>query len=299
MRKNLDFHLSHEDYQCLRFLWQWKLLSTAALTIGVYGKRSVEAVYKRLLRLEQIKLIKAISSNTGNSYVWYLQDLGFHFVSNTMSGLQHDGYKSENKAHDFLVSAIHLGDWLRELPKDCGIFSEQQLRRMHPDSFPEWVPRSIDHRPDGWWNIAVNQSSPEGLIALEVELSCKTPIEYRDVGEFYSMSVQPYQVIWVTKTKADYKYIESHMRGGSKSNCSEQSYITLSQVIQNQWQSRIEHGKNIGKSIAEILGTSAGPLCLQGDSSALFDTRKKRTKSTSPMKTDFLEDGVSSRFMFL
>lgn len=87
------------------------------------------------------------------------------------------GYKSENKEHDFWVTAIHLGDWLYQIPIGSALCSEQQLRRLHRDHYPEWVPKSTDHRPDGWWNINCGRPNNKSLIALEVELSRKSPIK--------------------------------------------------------------------------------------------------------------------------
>lgn len=297
--KDLDLHLSYEDNQCLQLLWRWKLLSTAALHMAAYRKRSAEGTYKRLLKLEQLKLIRATSATTGDSYVWLLENLGFQLVLRTLPELVEVGYKAENKEHDFWVTAIHLGDWLCQAPPDRDLCSEQQLRRLHRDQYPDWVPRYVDHRPDGWWRIGDGKTNSESLIALEVELSRKSSAEYKTVGEFYSTIVMPYQVIWVVRQESDVDRIHRQIQSGSKSNAEEQSYLLLEHYFHSQWQSKIIHGKNAGMSLANILGTSPSQSCLQGASSVLLDTRKKAINPTSHNKAKAFEQGASSRFLFI
>lgn len=298
MKKDLDLHLSNEDMMCLQFLWKWKLLSTAALRLVAYKERSMEGAYKRLLKLQKMRLIKSISANTGDSYIWHLESLGFQLVLGVLPELVEVGYKSENKEHDFWVTAIHLGDWLAQTPQDCDIFSEQQLRRFHRDQYPEWVPRSSDHRPDGWWKVANTKANCKELIALEVELSRKSPIEYQSVGEFYSSTITPYQVLWVVRQESDIDYIQRHLLSGSKSNAEEQSFLLLGHYIQSKWLSKIIRGKNDGLTLREVLGTSPSPSYPYGASSVLLDTRKKPINSISHNSARAFENGRSSSYLF-
>jgi len=298
MKKNLDLHLSHEDLMCLQALWKWKLLSTAALNLAAYKNRSAEGTYRRLMKLAKMKVIRATAANTGDSYIWLLESLGFELVLKMLPELSEIGYKSENKEHDFWVTAIHLGEWLRQVPPNCDLFSEQQLRRVSFDQYPEWVPRTNEHRCDGWWKINLGQPSSKSLIALEVELSRKSPIEYKSAGEFYSVSVLPLQVIWIVRNESDIEYIHRHLISGSKSGCEEQSFIPLSYYSKFQWQSKIVRGKNQGLTLAEILNTSHTQSLPHGVSSALLDTRKKPIKSVSLASFRLLEDGRSSSYLF-
>lgn len=298
MKKDLDLHLSHEDLLCLESLWKWKLLSTAALNLAAYSNRSAEGTYRRLLKLAKMKLIRSIAANTGDSYVWLLESLGFELALKMLPALSEVGYKSENKEHDFWVTAIHLGEWLCQIPQDCDVFSEQQLRRMSLDQYPAWVPRANEHRCDGWWKIGIGKSNDKSLIALEVELSRKSPIEYRSAGEFYSTYVLPLQVIWVVRNESDIDYIHRHLASGSKSNCEEQSFLPLSHYSKYQWQSKIVRGKNQGLTLSEILSTSLTQSLPQGASSALLDTRKKPINSNSLVSSRLFESRRSSSYLF-
>lgn len=298
MKKDLDLHLSHEDLLCLQSLWKWKLLSTAALHVAAYKNRSTEGTYKRLMKLAKMKLIRSTAANTGDSYVWLLECMGFELVLKLLPELSEVGYKSENKEHDFWVTAIHFGDWLSEIPQDCAIFSEQQLRRISPDQYPDWVPRANEHRCDGWWKVGLGKPSDKSLIALEVELSRKSPIEYKSAGEFYSTCILPLQVIWIVRSESDIDYIYRHLFSGSKSGCEEQSFLPLSHYSKYQWQSKIVRGKNQGHMLSEILSTSQSQSFPQGASSVLLDTRKKPIKSISLASGRLLEDGRSSSYLF-
>lgn len=298
MKKDLDLHLSHEDLLCLQFLWKWKLLSTAALHVAVYGQRSAEGAYKRLMKLARLKLIRSRTANTGDSYVWHLENAGFELISKVLPELAEVGYKSENKEHDFWVTAIHLGEWIRQIPKDCDIFSEQQLRRYSLDQYPDWVPRANEHRSDGWWKLGMDKPNSESLVALEVELSRKSPIEYRTTGEFYSTCVLPMQVIWVVRNESDIGYIQRHLASGSKSGAQEQSFLSLGHYVQHQWQSKIISGKNQGLSLSEILGTLPAQSLPLGERSVLLDTRKKPMNSRSLVNVRLFEDGRSSSYLF-
>lgn len=277
--KKSHLKLSDEDKNCLLLLWRWKLLTTAALRNSTYTQRSNYRTYCRLIELEKFKYIKCVHSVDRWKYVWQLDELGYEIIKDGLPILKMNGYLSENKSHDFWVTAIHLGEWLEHLPANSAQFSEQELRRYDFESYPSWVPKTSTHRPDGWWKTNVNQSDKESLIALEVELSKKSSAAYIDVGEFYSTVVQPYQVIWVVPTVSDIKYIFSHLKSGSKSNCAEQSFITLDQYVQHQWQSKIQSGKNIGKSLLEILGKSSGKSTNSLSSIFLLDTHKCPTES--------------------
>lgn len=295
-KQRVQFSL--QDSLCLRFLWKWKLLSTSALKTAIYKDKTLECAYKRLKRLENAKLIRAICAESGGSYLWQLDDLGFKVIEPSMPQLKDKGYKSENKEHDFWVTAVHLGDWLSQIPNKCDIFSEQQLRRNELDAYPDWVPKTEDHRPDGWWKVFDSHTGKTKLVALEVELTRKTNLAYENVGEFYSTHVTPYQVVWVVRRKSFINYIQRSILVGSKSGGIEQSYLTLDQFIQSQWQAPILSGKNEGRKLAEILGTSTGQSIPFRESPVLLDTRKKPMKSKTPSKSQFLEEGVSHTYMF-
>lgn len=282
MRKlDLKYKLSPKDYECLQFIWQWKLCTTALLKHAIYKEKSYYRAYRRLRDLAFAKFITPLKSTDGNHCVWSMTEEGFEFLESHLPELESKGFKSENRDHDFWVTAIHLGEWIGSVPKNCGIVSEQQLRRYKLSDYPEWTPKTSTHRPDGWWNINLGKPQNQSLIALEVELSRKTPMRYHKAATYYSSTVKPYQVIWVVANSKDSDCIDEAIKSVSSTRGEEHSYLTIDQYIQNQWQSKIEKGKNQGKTLLEILGKS--PESNPKELSGLFplDTRKCPTISTS------------------
>lgn len=285
--------LGPSDYKCLKFLWRWKLCTTALVKHAIYKEKTYYRTYRRLRDLAHAKLITALMSTDGTRFVWSLSEKGFDLLADHLPELETKGFRSENRDHDFWVTAIHLGEWLDAVPKNCDLMSEQQLRHFKMSEYPEWVPKTSTHRPDGWWNINNGKPQNQSLVALEVELSRKSPARYKDVGVYYSKTVKPYQVIWVATNHKEISFIEETIRSSSVSNGEEQSFLTIDQYIQKQWQSQIEKGKNQGKTLLEILGKSPenGPKCLSG--TFPLDTRKCPTVSTTHNVVPFRQVGFN------
>jgi hypothetical protein len=273
--------LSGEDFELLYFLWKWKMATTAAIATSIYKHKTWYRSYVRLNDLAKAKYIRSISSDSGKAFIWTLDNKGFAIIQETLPQLSSIGYKSENQAHDFLVSAIHLGDWLVCPPTGCATFSEQELRRISRESYPVWVPITDTHRPDGYWKVAVGNSKQFKVVALEVELSLKAPSEYHETGEFYSNDHGIDQVIWVTKTISAAKYIHKHLQNGRNGQRTNHSFVTLDQYYEHQWQSKIIDGKDQGISLVNLLGNIGEIHPNRNLGVFLLDGRKSPKKSTS------------------
>lgn len=210
-----------------------------------------------------------------------LTDKGYQFLQDFWVENFQKGFRSENKNHDFWVTVIHLGEWVTGIPKNCDLISEQELRRWDYEHFQDWVPRTSSHRPDGYWKTDLGKSNRDSLIALEVELSKKSPRAYKGLGHFYSNSISINEIIWVVKTKGDLNYIFRHLSSGSKNRAAEHSFLFLNQFIQHQWQAKIEFGKSKGKTLSEALGKRPESDGKERTGHFLLDLRKKPVVSTS------------------
>lgn len=156
-----------QDNSLLDFLWRWQLASTSVLSARFYPERSPRQAYERLRKLERGGLIQCYIVFNGRGYAWGITKRAFTDMVHHLPALQSEGFLSEDKEHDLLVSAIHLGDWLWEQPQGSEVFSEQQLRTYHPEVYPAWIPQSQSHRPDGYWYTG--HTADGRTIALEVE----------------------------------------------------------------------------------------------------------------------------------
>jgi len=281
---------------CLAKLWRWKLLTTSAIHQLSYSKRSVYGCYVRLLDLEQKDFVVSTGSWDQKTIVWHLGDTGFKALATQFKIPIENGFRSENKDHDFWVSAIHIGEWLKGGPPNCAVFSDQELKRISLNDYPEWVPHTKEHRPDGWWKIGLGKHNRESLIALEVELSKKSPQDYSDVGAFYSNTIDVSQVIWVVRTEATKNYILSHLKKGSSTQASEHSFILFDHYVQNQWQSQIIDGKHRGKTINQILNIGVQLTPNQSWAKVALDIRKKPLNSMSQRFANKADLGLSRQY---
>ena len=239
------------DIGILMFLWQWKVATTAMLGLRFYGNDKSTGIYQRLCRLDKAGYIQPRSGSRGEHYAWSLTGRGFQTIEGRLPKLLENGFKSENIGHDLLVSAIHLGDWIGGIPQSCGVFTEQQLRRLPQESYPEWVPQTTRHRPDGYWQVP-GATKPR-IIALEVELSRKTDRDYQAVAEFYQAWKRIYRVLWVVEQPRDVSLLASKMKSVADGDADYHDFVTINQLVQRGWQAKVIRGKDEGMSVADLL----------------------------------------------
>ena len=274
---NYSRNLNQRDRELLHFLWTWKVATTAALTQRFFSDRSPHTAYKRLWELESSKYILAVSDFQTNHHVWTLTKLGFHIVRRDLPALREDGFRSENISHDLITSAIHLGGYLLGTPTDVALFSEQELRRLHLEFYPDWVPRSELHRPDGYWRVPVG--NPMATVALEVELSRKKTVQYEIVADFYASYPAIIRVLWLVARPSMGMLIHDKIGKALSNSPMIHNFVSLPKFLKSGWTAVIEHGPEQGKPITTLLGrkSPASPLLL--GEKLLLDTRKSAYKS--------------------
>ena len=239
------------DIPLLGFLWRWKVVSTMALCKKFFTNAKIETGYRRLLKLEKAGLIRCVPDQTYRNFFWTLGKNGFLSIRDTLPPLKEEGFRSENIAHDHLVTAIHLGDFLLGKPKNVVLFSEQMLRRMHSEMLPEFLPQGDEHRPDVYWCISEGASTR--VIALEVELSSKTNADYRALCEFYDHSKMD-QVLWVVSSRTLLNRISTLLdESGHEERMKRHSFILLDHFKSQGWQAEVLKGKDRGKSIIQLV----------------------------------------------
>lgn len=296
MKTTSRFQVTRDDQNLLSCLWRWKLLTTSLIHQAIYKSRSVEMCYRRLLKLEKQKFIESYPSLTREMSVWQLTDKGYQILDFGDKDLDHSGFRSENPEHDFWVTAIQLGAWMDSKPLGVDLFTEQEIRKYETSSFPKWVPHTKQHRPDGWFKVDLNQPNDKSLIALEVEFSKKAPVSYSDVGKFYSSAILVHQVLWFVRSKRDAEYIFEHLKSGSDTKASEHSFILIDHFIQSQYQAQVHLGKDLGKSLIEILKITNTDTVSSPLQHRLLDIRKYPINPSTLKLADKVELGLK-RYM--
>lgn len=277
MIKNVQLS-SEADLPLLHFLWQWKVSTTVALCARFYSKRSLRQGYERLVKLEHGDLIQSLVLGNGTGFVWGLTKRGFSIIRTQLAELRAEGYQSENKEHDLLVSAIHLGEWLTQSPSGAEILSEQELRCFDTSVYPWWVPQTEIHRPDGYWYIP--RGDDHSTIALEVELTQKRTADYDKTSVFYDRKSEITKVIWVTKRPSLAGHIHSRMNDAAKHD-DKHNFISLVDFLKNGWQAEIRLGSDRTKTLSCLLSDCRRTPLVPVRGNPLLDIRKSPHKSNA------------------
>ena len=267
----------NRDVPLLKFLWRWKLASTATLTQKFFAKLKPKTAYDRLLALKKSGFIRTRSDQSEAKYLWTLDKAGFQAIRDTLPFLESEGYQSEHIGHDLLVSAVHIGDWLLRVPDKVEVFSEQELRTVHPDHYPTWLPHPATHRPDGYWRLPIGEKM--ATIALEVELNLKRNVDYEILGDFYAYHPEIIRTLWVTEDLTAAKKITHNIKQAIGSKPFTHDFVSLHDFKKSMWQSLILIGPEKDKSIARLLQIKNGTSVETFLPYFLLDTRKCAHKS--------------------
>ncbi len=272
------------DRNILVFLWQWKLVSSTAIAARFFPGLTSSGANMRLEHLRKLKLIHPYYMNTTEAKVlWSLTVRGFKEAKLALPRLMEDGFRSEHPLHDFYVTAAHLGEWLVGAPADCAMFSEQQLRRYNPDHYPDWVPKTTLHRPDGYWKIQL----PQGRViaALEVELNPKTESRYGVVAQFYKDQREISRVIWVVPSESIASAIRDALKSSSPLNIGMHTFILLGDFLSQGWQAPIIFGFEAGEPLSCLLLHAHRESFEKSCVFSMLDTRKWPSVTRSSCKT--------------
>jgi len=275
MKKNVVLSVERE-VPLLLFLWKWKVSTPAALTKKFFRSCSPKTAYNRLLSLRHAGLIQMRSDGFGQKFCCALDKKGFEAIREYLPLLKEEGYKSERVGHDLLLAAFHLGDWFIDTPKTATLFSEQQLRRLDPTAYPEWIPQSEQHRPDGYTRTFFGDKAV--TFAIEVELTHKRIDDYVNVAKFYGLFKNITRVLWLVPRPSMAATLQEHMVQRGRSEHNPHNFIVLDDFLKNGWGACIECGPDEGKPLLTVLTgqvpdkhrQSAGQLPFL----ALLDTRK-------------------------
>ena len=235
----------------LKFLWRWKVVSTAGLAQRFFPDLNPISAYNRLLHLKHHHYVAMRKDEQGQYALWSLDRAGFKAIRDLLPPLREEGYRSEAPYHDWLASAFHMGEWLNKLPSGVQVFSEQELRRIEAEDYPDWVPKSREHRSDGYWHRASESGSR--TVALEMELTRKKAALYRSVGSFYGESAQVNRALWVVRTLTDAKRIKESLDQGMGSRPGMHSFVRLDSFLKQGWSAQVEHGAGGGLRVTSFL----------------------------------------------
>lgn len=269
--------ITERDHGILRLLWKWKVLSTSALTAKFFPGKSPLTCYVRLQILSRLGFVRALDLGSRKRTGWSIEERGFRYIRATLGELESRGFRSEYLEHDFLTTALHLGEWLIEQPREIKTFSEQQLRRIHPDLWPSWVPRSDIHRPDGY-TLDYRGSSPK-IYAIETELSLKSTKRYESVAAFYGGQESLTAVIWLVENQRSASKLKDSLEHHKIRNLGAHNFLLRKAFESEGWKAKLSDGSLSGQSLSEVFlyNPTISPQFPHNVncSAALLDARKR------------------------
>jgi len=286
--------LKERDFKMFRSLWKWKVQSTYAIGRKFFSDDKVFAAYIRLHRLKRDGYVQSIQIRD-SEFAWTLTHKGFRQIFESLPFMSNEGFKSEYPYHDFLCSAFQLGEWLISPPEGARTFSEQQLRRIPEDNWPEWVPRTPDalqrnqkHRPDGYSLFKIGND--QVVAAFEVERSIKDADRYERVVNFYNQVSSITCILWLVESRNAVKSLERIFKRHGIEVWSRHHFILLEEFRAKGWMAQMNGGQFHGKTLGQLLGYNKVSNGLQTRSMCntlcLLNTRKRPMKpnksKTSP-----------------
>lgn len=250
-------YLTPRDSQILKYLWRWKLASTASVHESINKLSTQYSTYKILDKLERSGFITSQFDWEEQFYVWFLTSKGFSVIKKKLEDLCEDGFLSENHNHDRLVQAFHLGEWPTYQNPKVIFWTEQEMRRFDVEDYPEWVPKSKEHRPDGYTRV-IGIKKP-WTFAFEVEISTKRLSKYETTLQFYKHARLIDRVYWLVSDDYTKEQILKAKKCINDESFNYHVFVDLEDFRKNGWDAwitneRSERVHTIRENMQEVCG---------------------------------------------
>ncbi len=246
-----------EDIEILLFLWRHRIATFQALKIIFYPTLSNRQAYDRLKRLLKGRyiLINKIDGNINK--VWQLDQRGFAYLKNIlMIETKSKTYKPQSEYHDLLVMAAILGDWALKKPNDATIVTEKELMEKEIDSIPQTIFQETHRRPDGLWLFSKKENP--FAVALEVEISRKSSVEYEKICSYYGKNLFFQHVIWIIDSPALAARIHSASNKYAMSRTGLHCFILKRDFETKLWQAEFINNSLKGTTVKTFLNRLCG-----------------------------------------
>lgn len=269
------------DSKILHFLWKWKVASTATVHEAVGRPLTPYSTYKTLERLARQKYITTGEAVEQNFKSWTLTDRGFSAIRPSLGELCEEGFGSEHLWHDRNVLALQLGEWVTHQLPIVTHFTEQEMRRRAVENYPNWLPASKTHRPDGYTRI--ESEKKDWLLAFEAEIWPKALGTYEATLRFYQMMKQIDRVYWLIGDRRVKDLILRARTCVGENSQNFHLFIDMEEYISAGWNATVTNEcsvsvgtfrENMQAICGEHYGKHVGQKWGQSSVTVHYDTRK-------------------------
>lgn len=273
--------LTERDCRILNYLWRWKVASTASVHEMINRPSSAYSTYKTLFRLEGSGFITSLSDYAGNFSVWTLTKQGFSIVKSKLSELSDDSFSSDNLEHDRLVQAFHLGEWATHQFPIVEFFTRQEIQRIDTSDYPDWVPKSKEHQPDGY--TKVTGAKVTRLFAFEVELFSRRDSKYESILQFYKHARSINRVYWLIDSEQTKEQILKAKASVMDESFNYHVFVDLADFKKNGWEAFVVNEKSekvhtIRENMQEICGDIYSELIAKAQGKSMVNVHLNHLK---------------------
>lgn len=245
--------LTDKDLLMFETLWRWKYLSTAALSAKFFGNKKPITAYCGLRKLKRHGFIYHEERFRGyRKTIWKLTKKGINAIRDRLPDRLDQIEDPHRIDHDVLCTALHLGEWLVNQPSCADVFTKRQLETLTPHQFPDWVPKTDHHSPDGYWRVP----SPGRMvtIAFEVELTFNGSRRYGCMAGFYEERPEIHRVVWLVPAELK-EYLTATIEGVTPDNAKKHLLVDHDDFLENGWQAKLHYGREEGQTLFSLLNS--------------------------------------------
>lgn len=246
--------LTDQALKVLSFVWKWKVVSFPAIKRATLSKKSFWTCYRVVRNLVDNGLLAVVNAGSKSEpHLFQLTKEGFKLVNDRLKyELSENRFQAQSVVHDSINSAFHLGEFISGVPENVQLLSEQELQCLDPGLYPDGIPKSKEHIPDGF-TIVTKESEPNAILAIEVEIKAKPLIRYDKVGLYYDMSPDVMAVLWLVGSPKTFSDISHRFLAIKVRRMMIHNFVYLDHFKSKGWQAEVVFGSYKGMSIKDIM----------------------------------------------
>lgn len=251
--------LTCRDINVLKFLWRWKISSTAIIQLMLFPQSKPRSTYNKLNRLRKAGFLNLYFLLGGELKLWGINKKAFKEIEIELPVVESKFLRSESPYHDFQTHLVHLGLFKTLSNHNLTIHTEQELRSLNKEELNPLI-RSMAHRPDGY--LVFNK---ENVVSIEIELSKKSDVQYQEIGTEYGSNESIKSVIWFVKSLSLARLAHTDLKRGGFVGEFKHSFVFLQDFLEKSFESIIFGGKFKGKSLKTLIESVGGKVPVNCD----------------------------------
>jgi hypothetical protein len=235
------------DVEILQFIWKWRRVPASCLHLAVAPSAKPDAFNRRLKKLEKHDYLDTAWEPRYRRRTWILGPRAEEILSDLFPNIEGKGFGSPSPAHDHLVLAFAMGEWIFNQENRPEYFTEQMITQLDPATRPPWLSQSLNERiPDCL--LRFQKDGRERVFALEVELNAKSQARYEGIMRAYKNDNKITRVIWLYRDPYIVEQIQKAIKEIHMTTKNFVVFVDEKDFNENMWNATVinECSENIG-----------------------------------------------------